>query len=86
MEELMGTFYNTETLSDMTVSPYSSLPDIWEELLDNKELLKSQYDVLAGKWPEKYDELVLIVDKRNEISDLALYSLGLKDGASLTLC
>ncbi len=83
MEELMGTFYNTETLSDMTVSPYSSLPDIWEELLDNKELLKSQYDVLAGKWPEKYDELVLIVDKRNEISDLALYSLGLKERSEL---
>ena len=53
--------------------------DVWTELLDNQELLESQYDVLAGKWPEKYNEVVLIVDENNEISDYTLYSLGIKD-------
>ena len=53
--------------------------DIWEELLDNKELLKSQNVLLAGQWPEKYNEVVLLCDENNQISDYALYSLGLRD-------
>ena len=53
--------------------------NIWQEMLDNEELLKSQYDVLAGKWPEKYNEVVLIVNENNEVSDYMLYSLGIKD-------
>lgn len=53
--------------------------NVWQELLDNEELLKSQYDVLAGKWPENYNEVVLIVDENNEISDYTLYALGILD-------
>lgn len=53
--------------------------DIFNEMLDNRELLLSQYDLLVGKWPEKYNEVVLVVDKHNEVSDYALYALGLKD-------
>ena len=53
--------------------------NIWQEMLDNEELLKSQYDVLAGKWPEKYNEVVLIVNENNEVSDYMLYSLGIKN-------
>ena len=53
--------------------------DVWQELLDNQELLQSQYDVLAGKWPENYNEVVLIVDENNEISDYTLYALGILD-------
>ena len=51
----------------------------WQELLDNDELLHSQYDVIAGEWPDEYNEVVLIVDENNEISDYTLYSLGLLD-------
>ena len=51
--------------------------DVWQELLDNQELLESQYDVLAGKWPENYNEVVLIVDENNEIYDYTLYALGI---------
>ena len=47
--------------------------------MDNEELLKSQYDVLAGKLPEKYNEVVLVADQNNRISDYTLYSLGLLD-------
>ena len=63
--------------------------DVWQEMLpgENGEavnpLLKTQYDVLYGKWPEKYDEVVLVVDKNNEVSDLVLYALGLKSNSSL---
>lgn len=58
--------------------------EIWEEMLDNDTLLKSQYDLLAGKWPKKFNEVVLIVDKDNRISDYTLYSLGLLDPDELT--
>lgn len=63
--------------------------DVWQEMLpgENGEavnpLLKSQYDMLYGKWPEKYDEAVLVVDANNEVSDLVLYALGLKSNTTL---
>ena len=53
--------------------------EVWTELLDNDELVNSQYEILAGKLPEKYNEVVLVVDKNNRISDYTLYSLGLID-------
>jgi putative ABC transport system permease protein len=52
---------------------------IFNELSTNKELLESQYEVVKGRMPKKYDELVLIVDKNHEIVDFVLYSIGLKD-------
>ena len=77
-----------ETLGMTTSNPYSQMMplssmmgnnNVWEELIDNDELLKSQYNLLAGSWPTKYNEVVLIVGKNNKISDYTLYSLGLKD-------
>ena len=53
--------------------------NVWQELLDNQELLQSQYDVIAGKWPENYNEVVLVVDENNEILDYTLYALGILD-------
>ena len=52
---------------------------IFNELTENKKLLKSQYDIVSGRLPEEKDELVLIIDKNNEINDFVLYSIGLKD-------
>lgn len=57
--------------------------DVFEELYDNKEMLEMQYDLAQGKWPTEYNEVVLITDKNNEISDYTLYSLGLKDQEDL---
>ncbi len=57
--------------------------DSWKELIDNRQMLSTQYDLLAGHWPESMDEVVLIIDKNNEVSDLVLYSLGLKDKSQL---
>ena len=67
-----------------------SVMNAWQEMLpgENGEninpLVKSQYDVLYGHWPEKYDEVVLVVDKNNEVSDLVLYALGLKSNSTLS--
>ena len=72
------------SMSSMFGSSMSmSNADVWEEMLDNEELLHSQYDVLEGKWPEAYNEVVLIVDENNQISDYTLYTLGLKDQKEL---
>ena len=53
--------------------------EVWTRLFDNSEFLEKQYDVIAGRMPEKYNEIVLAIDKNNQISDYTLYSLGLKD-------
>ena len=87
--ELMQT-----TMSDVYGGDYStffstygsmySVANVWQELLpgENGEsihpILKEQYDLLYGKWPEEYNEAILVVDRNNEVSDLVLYSLGLK--------
>ena len=56
-----------------------SQSDIWTELIGDEKMLSSQYDILAGSWPQNYTELVLFVDENNEISDLSFYALGLAD-------
>ena len=65
--------------SSMAAMSSMSGMDMWSEMIDNDELLHSQYDVLAGHWPENYNEVVLVVTKNNEITDYALYSLGILD-------
>lgn len=67
---------DTSSYSSVYSSMMSSY-DVWTELMNNKDLLKSQYDVIAGSWPDKYNEVVLIVNDKNEISDYTLYSLGI---------
>ena len=68
---------------NMQMSSSFSNTEVWTRLFENKEFLKKQYTVIAGRMPEKYNEIVLAVDKNNQISDYALYSLGLKDSAEL---
>lgn len=71
--------------SSAKVTPMSAFTntEVWNRLFDNKELLEKQYDVVAGHMPQNYNEIVLVVDKNNRISDYTLYSLGLKDSAEL---
>ncbi len=68
---------------NMQMSSSFSNTEVWTRLFENKDFLKKQYTVIAGRMPEKYNEIVLAVDKNNQISDYALYSLGLKDSAEL---
>ena len=56
---------------------------IFSEMNENIESYKDQYEVLKGRWPEKYDELVIVLSEPNSISDLLVYSLGLRDTSEL---
>jgi putative ABC transport system permease protein len=53
--------------------------NVWSRLTANRELLESQYQVLDGRMPAKWNEVVLVVDENNRITDFTLYSLGLLD-------
>ncbi|MCR5135754.1 MAG: ABC transporter ATP-binding protein/permease [Oscillospiraceae bacterium] len=71
-----------------TYGQFYSVANVWQEMLPSETglispLLHDQYDVLYGRWPERYDEAVLVVDENNEISDLVLYALGLKSTSSV---
>ncbi len=62
---------------------FSESFNVFSEMIDNEELLSAQYDVLAGKWPTAWDEVVLVVNEHNQISNMALYILGVKDQGEL---
>ena len=85
LNELMANMYGGDFSSYFdTMGDFYSSFESWQEMLpgENGELinetLQEQYDVIYGSWPQNYDEVVLIVDKNNEVSDLVLYSLGLR--------
>ena len=58
--------------------------DVFSEMFDSEEMNEQMYDLVAGSWPTKYNEVVLVVDENNEISDFTLYALGLKDSDELS--
>jgi len=58
--------------------------DVWDEMLGDADLIASQYDVVTGKIPSAYNEIALVVDKNNEISDMTLYTLGLISSEDFT--
>ena len=53
--------------------------DVWAQLPGNKELLDSQFDILSGRMPNAWNEVVLVVDENNRIMDYTLYALGVLD-------
>lgn len=53
--------------------------DIWIQMFDNKELNNQLYDVVAGRMPKAYNEVVLLMDENNRVTDYVLYALGLKN-------
>ena len=63
---------------------YSSMASIFSKMVDNKKEIESDYDLLKGRWPEKYDEMIIVLSEKNSISDLLVYSLGLRDTEELT--
>ena len=76
---LMSTMYSSSMT--MSVSAFSS---VFTQMVDDTEKLNNQYDVLEGKWPEKYNEMVIVLSDPYSISDLLVYSLGLRDMNELT--
>ena len=57
--------------------------DVFYEMPDDQDLYITQYDVKAGRWPENYNECVLVLTSGGSISDFMLYTLGLRDSAEL---
>ncbi len=57
--------------------------DVFYEMPENENLFKGQYDVKAGRWPENYNECVLVLTSGGGISDFMLYTMGLRDSAEL---
>ncbi len=57
--------------------------DVMSEMIDNRELLEEQYEVIAGEWPDAANEIVLVVSADNQISKMTLYMLGLLDQGEL---
>lgn len=56
---------------------------VFTQMLDNRELLDSQYDVLVGHWPEKYNELLLVLPDADSMLDYTSYAVGLRDQQEL---
>lgn len=72
----------TNTYSSLMGSSSMSSYDAFRELLST-DMLKTEYEVLAGRLPEAYNEVVVLVTDRNELSDVMLYTLGLRDQGEL---
>jgi len=62
-----------------SMSPMASMSTVWTELVGNSDYIAETYDVLYGRLPQNSDEVVLIVDSNNQVSDYTLYSLGIRD-------
>jgi ABC-type lipoprotein export system ATPase subunit/ABC-type antimicrobial peptide transport system permease subunit len=79
---LMSAMYSSQGTSFIS---YFSMGgnSVFTEMNDDLDSYKDQYDVLAGRWPENYNELVLVLSEPNSISDLLVYSLGLRDTSEL---
>ena len=69
--------------TNQTIKGYLQNIDYWSQLSSDEEMLQAQYDVLEGRLPKDKSEIVLIVDEDNQISDLLLYSLRIKDPSEL---
>ena len=79
---LMSTMYSSQATS--FISSFSMGGNsVFSEMPQNIDSYKEQYDVLMGRWPERYDELLLVLSEPNSISDLLVYSLGLRDTSEL---
>ena len=80
---LPSTLADEVETSNQTMKGYLHNIDYWSELSSDTNMLESQYDVLEGRLPTDKSEIVLIADENNEISDLLLYSLRIKDPSEL---
>ena len=57
----------------------SSMVTMFNQIPSNQDKIEEQYEIIAGKWPEKYNEVAIVLPNEHEISDMLLYGLGLRD-------
>ena len=79
-----NTLFSSMFSNNIITSSYSNYSSIFSQMIDDMDALNDQYEVLAGTWPKKYDELVLVLSEPNTIPDLLVYFLGLRDMDELT--
>ncbi len=83
LDDMMQSETATMMSSNSMMSSMFSM-NIWEELLPDStgtkvnSMLYDQYDVVAGKWPENYNEVVVVLGENNELPDMFTYAMGLK--------
>ena len=75
---------NMNTMMGMQAIGTSMLSNVFNELIDSEDLLNSQYEILEGKMPQNYNELVLIVDEDNKIPLSVMYSLDIENRKELS--
>jgi len=84
MTDMINIFPGTGTgIQETMMNTTMRRLNVFSELLDNEELLRSQYTVVTGRFPRAKDEVVILLNSRNELSDYCLYSLGLRDQSEL---
>ena len=71
------------TMSSNSMISASMSTDIFAQMPKNPELYQHQYDIKAGHWPEKYNEVVVVLTNKGNVSDFMLYSLGLRNPEEL---
>jgi len=85
-DSMMSSWSTTDesmaSISSVASSMYSV--EVWQQMIDDQTLMDSQYELIAGKWPVAYNDVVLVVDQNNEVNDLYLYCLNLKDPDELS--
>ena len=74
---------NDGSLSTTSIMSTMMRPNVFSEMAETPELYEDSYDIKAGRWAEKYDECILVLNADGSISDYALYTLGLRDQAEL---
>ena len=67
------------------IMQFGDMLSVWDEMLENTALLESQYELVGegSRWPESYDEVVIVLNEDNSLDDFTLFALGLKDPAEL---
>ena len=83
MADMMNMMGSGTGIQETMMNTTARRMNVFTPLLNNDELLKSQYAVLAGRLPEAMDEVVVMLNSRNELSDYTLYSIGLRDQSEL---
>ena len=77
--------FTSGTMSSVMTSAYASYGfGIFTEMSDDRQMINDNYELLAGRLPERYDELLIVLSERDGISDLLVYSLGLRNFEELT--
>ncbi len=80
MESMGGSSSTSAAMTDSMSQMFSSsITDTWMQLVGDNDLLSKQYEVIYGRLPQAYNEVVLIVDKNNEVNEMIMYALGLKN-------